>query len=224
MRRLADHRRADHHGGGAFAGDEAIGVLAGEQAFATLKGGQGRAGEEGVDAGNQYMAMTLLMNQFPRIEQGDRAADPATRDDIGAAMKVQAQLPFDAVQQADIQPFQPAGALGFGQAQEQGRLLRGATRYAAQGFGDGTGGHPDQLGAAAPGMLQRHLGRDLPFTAPVDEAGFLEVVEGAADGGAAGRRVEPDGADHAGAEDADSGHHWLSSGSRLDFTSADRDG
>ncbi|MCY1304395.1 hypothetical protein D9M70_541450 [compost metagenome] len=139
-------------------------------------------------------------------------------------MKAQAQFPLDVVQQADVQPIEPAGSLGFGQAEEQGRLFRSATRHALEGFGDGTGGHPDQLGAAAPGLFQRHCGCDLPFAALVDEAGFLEVVEGAADGGTAGGRVEPHRGDHAGTDDADGGHQRLSSGSRLDFTSADRDG
>ncbi|MNR33960.1 hypothetical protein D3C85_1516880 [compost metagenome] len=139
-------------------------------------------------------------------------------------MKAQAQFGFDGVQQPLIETVEAAGALDFRDPQQQRSLFRVDVGGALQRLGDGAGGHLDQLGAAAPGLFQRHAGGNQPFATLVDKAGFLEIVDGAADRRAARGGAEADSADHAGANDAKCGHQSVSSGACLAFTREESDG
>ena len=126
-------------------------------------------------------------------------------------MEASSQLAFQVTQERLVEPRAASGTVALGDAEQQRQLRAIEIGLAAQGLVDGSRSHLQQLGAAAPGLLQRHAGGKQPFAALVDETGFLEVVQGAADRRAAGRRAEADRADHAGGDDAQGLAHASSS-------------
>ena len=137
------------------------------------------------------------VDQFTGVFERDRYRDMATRDDPGFLVELQTQLLLQIEKELVVVFEHAAGSRLLGEAEQQRGLFRNNIRIALQHFGNGQGRHPDQFGPAAPGLLQRHLAPHDPLAAAVHEAGLLEVVDGAADGGTACRATQSDAGHHA---------------------------
>ena len=124
-------------------------------------------------------------------------------------MEATAEGGFDLLKELLVESLEAAWALSFSDAQEQGNCLSSCTLGVSEAFADGGHGHVDELEEASPGLLKRYLATDDPFAATVLETGLAEVVDAAADGGAARWGVETDTGDHAGGENGDGLHAML---------------